>query len=392
MTYTFPFTGHTMLLPEIVRADNCELYDAAGNRYLDLEAGVWCTSVGHGHPAVKKAISEQMERIAHVGFCYTSQVVERAAAEVLNVTGHPDGKCVFLCSGSEAIEYGLRVIRALSDKPKILTMADSYFGAYGDAAGKETERWVAFDWFGCEGCPSAHCGADCARWASIPFESIGAFLLEPGSSSGMVSFPPAKLLAAIGRQMVAQDGYVMINEVTTGVGRTGAWFGFQHYDLQPDIVALGKGIGNGYPVSVTSMGARVVDRLGGRPVAYAQSHQNDPLGAVVAESVVTTIRQEELLEKAQPLSTLLLEGLRAVQAESGKIAAVRGRGLMVAVELTDDGDHAGAAVLHERLVRAGYIVAHRPASQVLRIDPALTIAAQDIELFLEAFSRLVKEL
>ena len=85
-----------------------------------------------------------------------------------------------------------------------------------------------------------------------------------------------------------------MNEVTTGVGRTGRWFGYQHYGLAPDIVAIGKGIGNGYPVSVTAFAPRAVDRLGGRPIKYAQSHQNDPLGAGVAREVIRVIREDGL--------------------------------------------------------------------------------------------------
>jgi acetylornithine aminotransferase len=119
-------------------------------------------------------------------------------------------------------------------------------------------------------------------------------LFEPGSSSGLVRFPPEKLIRGIVGAVRENDGFILVNEVTTGVGRTGRWFGYQHYGISPDVVALGKGIGNGYPVSVTACAPRVISRLGGRPIPYSQSHQNDPLGAAVAREVVRTVREEGL--------------------------------------------------------------------------------------------------
>jgi len=149
----------------------------------------------------------------------------------------------------------------------------------------------------------------------------------------LVRFPPEKLIRSIVEAIKANDGLVLVNEVTTGVGRTGAWFGYQHYGLSPDIVALGKGIGNGYPVSVTAFSPGVIDRLAGKPVKYAQSHQNDPLGAAVVREVVHIIRDEGLIERCKDLATLLMGGLNEVKARSGRIKEIRGRGLMIALEL-----------------------------------------------------------
>jgi acetylornithine aminotransferase len=383
---TFPFPGHAMLLPEIVRADNCSLFDAAGNRYVDLESGVWCTPAGHGNPAVKAAISGQLDSVAHVGFCYGSSVVEEAAGGVQELLGHDGGRCAFLCSGSEAVEYGMRVMRAVLDGARVMTMADSYFGAYGDAASRR-DGWFVFDWFGCEECGREACTADCPRWASIPFDEIGGFLFEPGSSSGFVRFPPAMLIESIGRALKEKGGLFMVNEVTTGMGRTGRWFGHQHYDVRPDIAALGKGVGNGYPVSVSSLNADVVSRLGGKPIPYGQSHLNDPLGAAVVRAVIGEFEEKRLLERAAGLSDILLPGLRAIAETSPRTVTVRGRGLMAAVELGMD--PADAASLHESLVRSGFICALRPGSDVLRIDPALTIDEGDLRGFIDTLGSLL---
>ena len=189
------YPGHELILEDIVRAENCSLFDSGGKRYVDLESGVWCTSIGHAHPRILRVLAEQPARIAHTGFGYTSAVVEEAAREILSLLGFDGGKCVFLCSGSEAVEYGVRVAQMLAERPLLLTMTDSYFGAYGSASTKRGDEWYCFDWLGCPNCPPERgCDEHCERWAAIPFDRIGGFLFEPGSSSGLVRFPPEPLV------------------------------------------------------------------------------------------------------------------------------------------------------------------------------------------------------
>jgi len=386
MTNIIWLSGHERLVDDIVRAENCSLYDAAGKRYVDLESGVWCTPLGHGHPEILRVTAAQAFRIAHTGFCYASGEVEKAAREILSLHGMTGGKCVFLCSGSEAVEYGVRAAQALSARPLLMTMADSYFGAYGSAHRKEKGTWFCFDWAGCVACafPDA-CRDECERWAAIPFDTIGGFLFEPGSSSGLVRFPPANLIRSIVAEVKANRGLLLVNEVTTGVGRTGKWFGYQHYGLSPDIVAMGKGIGNGYPVSVTAVALHVAKPLEDHPVPYAQSHMNDPLGAAIARTVLKVIRQEGLIARGREIAVLLMAGLEAIKARTGLITALRSRGLMIAMELEDDAQAAFTTRTHRSLVQRGYILAQRPGLNVLRLDPGLTIERTDIEGFLEVF-------
>ena len=387
MSSLFWYPGHELLLPEIVRAENCHLYDARGKRFVDLEAGVWCTALGHGNPRVLRTIAEQSAHIAHTGFNYSSAIVEQAASEMLALCGFEGGRCVFLCSGSEAVEYGVRVAQSITDRPLMMTMTDSYFGAYGSASRKRDDEWFCFDWMACAGC--AEGDGDCEHWSAIPFDRIGGFLFEPGSSSGLVRFPPEKLIRRIADRIKRDGGLVLVNEVTTGVGRTGDWFGFQHYGISPDIVALGKGIGNGYPVSVAVFAPEVPRRLAGGQPKYAQSHQNDPLGAAVAREVVRIVREEHLIERGREIATLLLTGLRGIQGRTDLFREIRARGLMVALELDDDADATRTTRLHRELVDRGYVVGKRPGLNVLRLDPALTIDREDIEGFLVTLEDLV---
>jgi acetylornithine aminotransferase len=390
VTRLLEYPGHRVFLRDIVRAENCSLLDSGGRRYVDLESGVWCTSIGHAHPRVLDAISEHAARVGHCGFNYSSPIVEEAADEVLAALGFEDGKCTFLCSGSEAVEYGVRIARMVSQRPQFLTMADSYFGAYGAASERHAGEWFCFDWTDCAGCPdSKRCDAECEGWASIPLDRIGAFLFEPGSSSGQVRFPPKKLIQRIVRSIRSDDGLVLVNEVTTGIGRTGTWFGYQHYEIVPDIVALGKGIGNGYPVSVSAFSSRVTSLLGDRPIPYAQSHQNDPLGAAVAMEVIRTIRDHGLIERGRDVAARLLSGLEAIAVRTDRIEEIRARGLMLAVQLKDDPSTSLTDRVQRDLVDRGFIVARRPGLSIIRLDPALTIEHEDVDAFLEALEAIL---
>lgn len=385
MSRLFWYPGHEVLLPRLVRAEGSSVWDADGRRYVDLESGVWCAGIGHCHPRVLRALSEQAGALAHTGYCYSHPVVEEAAEEVLAALGLEDGRCTFLCSGSEAVEYGVRVARETAGRPLMLTMADSYFGAYGAASVRDPETWATFDWTRCAGAAGREgCAQGCPHWCEIPFERVGCFLLEPGSSSGLVRFPPSGLVDAIVREVRRLGGLVMVNEVTTGLGRTGEWFGFQHYGLRPDLVALGKGIGNGYPVSVTACSEAVADRLGGSTPRWSQSHQNDPLGAAVAREVVRVIRDEGLVERGREAGRWLRDGLEGIARRTGRIAEVRARGPMLAVELDDDPPAARTTRVFRGLLDRGFIVARRPGLNVLRLDPPLTIARADVDAFLAA--------
>jgi acetylornithine/N-succinyldiaminopimelate aminotransferase len=384
------YPGHDVLLEDVVRGEGCYLYDSNGKRYVDLESGVWCTSLGHGHPRILKTLREQAARIAHNGFIYASPIVEEAASEILDLLGFSGGNLVFICSGSEAVEYGVRVTRMTTDRPLLMTMADSYFGAYGSAWRRDEAEWFSFDWLACSDCPDERvCDETCPRWAAVPFGKIGGFLFEPGSSSGLVRFPPVKLIRGIVDMMRRERGIVQVNEVTTGIARTGKWFGYQHYGITPDIVSMGKGIGNGYPVSVTAFRPGVIERLAGKPIPYAQSHQNDPLGAAVAREVIRVIEEEGLVQRAVEIGGMLVAGLEEIKARTGRIREIRSRGLLVAIEMEDGPDEALTRKTLKHLLDRGYVVARRSGFGVLRVDPPLTIDADDIQGFIEALDSLL---
>jgi acetylornithine aminotransferase len=176
----------------------------------------------------------------------------------------------------------------------------------------------------------------------------------------------------------------MANEITTGTGRTGKWFGYQHYNFVPDIVAIGKGIGNGYPVSIVAVSENVAEKLKDSDFKFSQSHQNDPLGAIIASEVIDIISDNGLLEKSSQHGTYLKEKLQEMKNESSLLKDVRGRGLMLAIELNKN-----VQEVYEELLKQGFIVTKRPNSEVLRLDPALTVEKSILDMFLKAFKNLV---
>ncbi len=377
--------GHKLQIKDIVKAENCYLFDSKGNKYIDLESGVWCTSIGHSNPLINDVIKAQLDKISHSGFCYSNPILDKTAEKVLEITGLRGGKCEFICSGSEAVEYGMRVAKALADKPMTLTFADSYFGCYGEATKREGSDWHIHNWLECSCHSDIGCTGECDEFKSIPFEKIGIFLFEPGSSSGLVRFPSQQLIEKIVKRVQSDGGLIHVNEITTGIGRTGKWFGFQHYNIQPDIIAIGKGVGNGYPVSIAVISEAVAKKLAKSNFLYSQSHQNDPLGATVAGAVIDTIAKQNLLEQATGLETKIKTRLNELKKKHQIIKEIRGRGLMLVIELTQQAD-----LVHQELLKNGFILVKRWGVEVLRMDPALTVEEKDIENFLYIFEKILR--
>ncbi len=380
--------GHQLHFDNIVESDNCFLYDSEGRKLIDLESGVWCTCLGHNNKRLNKVITDQINKITHSGFCYCHPKLDASAKKILEISNLQGGKCVFICSGSEAVEYGMRVARSLSDKPLALAFSDSYFGSYGDAATKADHNWYIYDRLNCSCSHNGFgCIGDCEEFNRIPFEKIGIFVLEPGSSSGLVRFPDHQLIEKITARIHDNKGILLSNEITTGIGKTGKWFGYQHYNIQPDIVAMGKGLGNGYPVSATAISKQTAEKLSQHTFYYSQSHQNDPLGAIVAGEVIDIIIENELIDAAESKGNYLMENLLHIKQEFPIIQEIRGRGLMLAIEFSS---HAGW--IYEELLSQGFIVAKRTNAEVLRIDPALTIEIETLDLFIAAFRDVLNRL
>ena len=374
---------HDIVKTNFVRAENCCLYDDEGKQYLDFESGIWSTVLGHSHPRINRTMKTQIGKVVHLGTRYPGFLAQDAAIAILDIVGINNGKCVFLSSGSEAVELGVQTARRCSEKPLLLTFSNSYLAAYGSAGKKSSAEWQLLDWSAC-----THIDlCDCLK--EIPFEDIGGFVFEPGGSgSGFVKFPPKHLVQEIAQRVEENGGLLVANEITTGIGRTGKWFGFQHYDIQPDIVAIGKGIGNGYPISAVAMRQDIAEELENSGFYYAQSHQNDPLGCSVAKEVINVLREENWIEKGNAVGTFFLEELMRLEEKYDVVKEVRGRGLLLALEFHPH-ENISATWLYHALLDKGFLVGYYHAGNILRFDPALTVDEKDISRLVECIDSIL---
>lgn len=376
---------HEIVKSNFVRAENCCLYDKEGRKYLDFESGIWCTALGHSHPRIIRNMQSQLDKVAHLGTRYPSFLAQEAAAALLGLLEIDNGKCVFLSSGSEAVEFAVQIARHCTNKPRLLTFANSYLAAYGSAGKKNSAEWHLLDW-------STFTPTNPRDFLeNLPFEDIGGFVFEPGGSgSNFVKFPPQPLVHDIATQVKRHNALLVANEITTGIGRTGKWFGFQHYSMRPDIIAIGKGLGNGYPISAVVMTKDVADTLERSDFFYAQSHQNDPLGCSVAKDVIGVLHEENLIERGNMVGAFFLDGLKRLEGKHTIVKEARGRGLLLALELHPHQKISVTWLYHE-LFAKGFLVGYYPLGNILRFDPALTIQKSEILCLLECLDTLLTE-
>ena len=383
MNKIYNCTGHTIQISNIVNSDGIYLFDDKKKRYMDLESGVWCTSIGHNNIRINNLIKKQIDSIMHAGFCYSNKILQESAESVLSITNFKKGKCVFLCSGSESIELARQISKHLTKKKMSMTLHDSYLGSYSGVTDRD-KNWFLFNWEKCMHCPDKeNCKTNCQKLQKIP-NNVSEFIFEPGSSSGFVRFPPKSLIKNIANVVKGSGVKIIANEVTTGIGRTGKWFGYNHYQIEPDMIAIGKGIGNGYPVSITAINRQTIDQLEKSSFKYSQSHQNDPLGAAIVNEVIKTIKDDDLISKAKVIGNTFLKKLQTLK-DGVKVIDVRGRGLMFAIDLCNEktGDY-----IYQKLLDKGYIVCNRKS--LFRIDPPLTINEDEFNSFFNDFRNILK--
>jgi acetylornithine aminotransferase len=375
---------HEIVKTDFVRGQNCFLYDVEGKQYVDFESGTWCTALGHNHPRINQVIESQLKQITHLGTRYPNALVEDAAQDVLSIVGIENGKCTFLSSGSEAVEFGVQTIRRITGKPLLLTFQNSFLASYGSAGRKNPDKWVLFDSTICTHADS------CACLEKIPFDLIGGFAFEPGGSGiGFVNFPPVSIVQKTVREVQRVGGLVLVNEVTTGMGRTGKWFGFQHYGIQPDIVAVGKGLGNGYPVSAVAMRWDVAEKLENSGFHYAQSHQNDPMGCAVAREVIVLFHEGGWVERGNIIGEFFLDELKQLERRRAVIKDARGRGMLLGLEFYPH-EKITAASVYCALLEQGFLVGYSSAGNMLRFDPSLTIDKNDILHLVECLDNILQ--
>jgi 4-aminobutyrate aminotransferase-like enzyme len=391
-----------------VRGEGCWLWDEGGKRYLDLWAGTWCNVLGHGHHRFTQPVQTQVKKLVHTGAGIVPNEI-RDAADRLGalLPAHLD-EVTFLSTGSEAVEFAIKAARIATNRSEVVSFREGYYGATGSAlalseAGRgadylpESSKVPPIPAPSCYRCPLGRTYHECdfaclTEWSEEAGEhtaSVAAIIFEPVQGRGVI-VPPPGYLTALAKLAKEWECLLIAEEVTTGLGRTGYWFGFQRESISPDILVLGKALGNGLPVAAVVTTTKVEEAFAGRSV-HAQSHQNDPISGAIATAVIDTINDEGLVERAREMGAYLLEGLDRIRSAHAGIRDARGLGLMAALELEGPNADERGAKIHDQLMDRGVILNFSQPVASFRFYPPYVITKQQLDLSLDTLDSCLKE-
>ncbi len=341
------------------RGEGSLIYDTEGNRYVDLMPGWGTTTIGHCHPKVVTAVQRQAARLLHVDNSFyippQAQLAEQLSEKSFG------GQCFFGNSGTEAVEGALKLARLHKQSEgryKVVTMLDSFHGrTMGAISATGQEKYHKGYLPLLPGFTHVPLNDLDAVKAAVDEETC-AVMFEPIQGEGGVNVATEEFVTAV-RRLCDEQGMLMIcDEVQTCGGRTGTWFGYQHYGVEPDIICLAKAMGGGVAIGCMVAKPEVAESL--TPGTHASTFGGNPLACAAALAVIRAIEEEDLLEVCRQTSAYLFGRLEEMAAEYSIVREVRGRGVMVGMEL----DRPGAAVYqfcleqrvrlnctHERVVR-----------------------------------------
>ena len=356
-----------------VRGAGTELFDADGTRYLDFLCGLAVTSLGHAHPAVTAAISAQAGELLHVSNYFANPAATAAAVTVntllADVTGR-DGRVFFTNSGAESIECAIKLARKHGGRGRHTVVS-----AFGSFHGRTLAALAA------TGQPAKHepfqpmpegfrhvAWGEAGELERAVDGTVAAVLVEPVQGEGGVNVAPPGYLAAIRRRCDDVGALMIVDEIQTGLGRTGAWFGFEHDGIAPDVVTLAKALGNGMPVGACWAREDVATVF--EPGDHGSTYSATAIAASAVNAVIATMREIDAPTLAAKRGERLAAGLRAIPG----VADVRGRGLLLAAEL--EGRPAGDVYL-AALARGLVVNAVTPTA--MRLTPPLTVSDAEID-------------
>jgi len=365
-----------------VRGEGSYLWDASDRRYLDFFSGWAVCNVGHCHPRLVEAISTAASKLTYLPNIYYWESQGRLA-ELLAERSF-NGQSFFCNSGAEAVEGAMKLARLHfgGRRYKVVSFHNSFHGrtlATLTATGQEQYHQ------GLGPLPEGFVHApfndfDAAR--ELVDESTAAVLVEPIQGEGGINVSSREFLSTL-RRLCSETGVLFIcDEVWSGVGRTGRWFAHQHYDVEPDIMTLAKGLGGGVPIGAIVARREIAASMA--PGTHASTFGGNPLATAAACAVIEIIESEGLLDNAREMGMRLVAGLGRLQQETGRIAEVRGIGLMIGAELTAPGAEVVAACRE-----AGLLIncAHE---KVLRLAPPLNVASGEVDEALRIIGEVLR--
>ncbi|WP_295104144.1 acetylornithine transaminase [uncultured Microbacterium sp.] len=366
-------------LAMLTRGEGSYLWDSEGKRHLDFLAGIAVTSLGHAHPVFVEAVSRQAATLAHVSNYFATPSQLALAARLKRLAGAGiDGRVFFSNSGAEANEAAFKLARLHggTDKPRILALENGFHGRTMGSLALTAKAAMRAPF---EPMPGGveHIPATVEALEAAIDDRVAAVIVEPiQGEAGVVELPDGYLQAA--RSLTLKHGALLIvDEIQTGAGRTGAWFGFSHEGITPDAITLAKGIGGGFPIGALVTYGAASSLF--TPGSHGSTFGGNPLATAVADAVLTEIENAGLVENAARRG----EEIRQIIADidSPLVTGVRGRGLLIGVAL-------GAPVANEVVAAAqerGLIV-NAANPETVRIAPALTIGDAELAEFRKLFA------
>lgn len=367
----------------VTRGEGPYIWDFDGNRYLDLLGGIAVNALGHGHPELVAAISKQAGELVHVSNFFTTQAQIEAAEAVLRIAQAPQGSGVFFCnSGSEAVETAIKLSRR-TGRTGIVAVGGAFHGRTTGAVSlthKEAYR-APFEPLLPGVSHVAPGDVEALRAAVGPDTAM--VLLEPIQGEAGVVAPPAGYLAAA-REITREAGALLVlDEIQTGIGRTGAWFAHQLEGVIPDAITIAKGLGGGVPIGgLVTFGPEVTGLL--TAGQHGSTFGGNPLACSAALAVLATIESEGLIEHAVVAGDFLVDRVEAL--EHPLVTGVRGAGLLRAITLAEP-----IAPVVALLARSHGFIVNPVAPDALRLAPPLVITNDQLATFVDALPAILDE-
>ncbi len=407
---------HTDLV--VAKAEGAYIETVDGKRYLDFSSGLATTNIGHCHPRVLEAVRNQSERLIHAGGIYLHEPLIGAAEAIKGIT--PSGLDMFFFSnsGAEAVEGAIKLARYTTGKQAIISFTGAFHGRSLGALSLTTSTvryrkgyspllpsiyHAPFPY--CYRCPVGRskddCAIDCFLYLKdvllkriIHPDEIAAFIIEPVQGEGGYIVPPAEYLKGL-RELSSRHGILLIlDEVQTGFGRTGRWFGLEHFGITPDIMTIAKGVASGFPLSAVISAKEIMGKW--PPGAHGTTFGGNPVSCAAAVATIKTIKEEGLLKKAEAISGNAIKRLNGMKGRYKVIGDVRGFGYMIGIEFVRDRKEpypeAVKNAIKGCLDRGLILIECGGEKNVIRFIPPLIITQGEMDRGLDIFEEAVKEL
>ena len=357
-----------------VRGEGCYVWDADGRRHLDLLAGIAVNALGHAHPTVLAAVTGQISTLGHVSNFFATPAQVALATRLAGLTGDPEAKVFFTNSGTEANEAAFKITR-MTGRTKIISTEGAFHGrSLGALAITHNPKYrapfeplpgdVTFVPYG-----------DAEALAAVVDETVAAVVLEPIQGENGVVVPPEGYLARARELCDAAGALLWIDEVQTGMGRTGSWLVHTAQGVRADVVTVAKGLGNGFPVGACLATGRASRMLG--PGSHGTTFGGNPVASIAGLAVINVIERDGLLDHATAMGEHLVASVSSLGHPL--VAEVRGRGLLRGIVLAAD----VAPAVADLALEAGFVV-NAPRPNVLRLAPPLIVTAAQLDTFVDA--------